>query len=96
MELRSSFAVSGTRSVSRRTTSRRARTTRAERNLERIVSGERLANIYRDESRFWWDLADDELVDRAVADPRFGDFVTVMQLCTDLGLEEVCAQMVGY
>ena len=75
---------------------RRALPTRAESNLMRIASGARLTDVYRDETRSWWSLAEQGLVDKAVADPRFGDFVTVMQLCTDLGLEEVGAERVEY
>ena len=90
MEHLSSSAVFGTPSTSRPST-RRARPSRALRNLERIASGARVIDVHRGDTRGWWGLATEKVVDKAVANPRFGDYVRVMELCTDLGLEEVCA-----
>ena len=89
MEQLYSNAVIDTRSVSRPSTLRRARSTRAERNLERITSGARVIDVHRGDTRDWWDLAAEKVIDKALADPRFGDYVKVIQICTDMGLEEV-------
>ena len=59
---------------------RRALPTRAESNLMRIASGARLTDVYRDETRSWWSLAEQGLIDKAVADPAFGDYVLLMRL----------------
>ena len=95
MEHLSSSAVLGTPSTSRSSIRRSTSSNRALRNLERIASGERVIDVHRGDTRGWWPLAEQGLIDKAVADPRFSDFVTVMELCTDLGLEEVGAELIS-
>ena len=59
---------------------RRALPSRAESNLERIASGERVIDVHRGDTRGWWDLAADELIERQLSDPAFEDYVLLVRL----------------
>ena len=46
--------------------------------LDRIRCGEPVARVYRDETRPWWDLVDEDRVYEAIADDRFRSFVRLV------------------
>ncbi len=44
-------------------------------NLERILNGEPLTQVYNNETRAWWDLVDDDAVYDAISHDDFQAYV---------------------
>lgn len=49
-----------------------------ESRLERICCGAPVAEVYRDESRPWWDFVDDEKVYETIATDQFQSYVRLI------------------
>ena len=48
-------------------------------NLDRILSGEPLAQVYNTETRSWWDLVDDNAVYDTISNDDFQAYVRLVE-----------------
>ena len=53
--------------------------TTAMRNLDRILSGEPIAQVYNTETRSWWDLVDDNAVEDTILNDDFQAYVRLIE-----------------
>ena len=48
-------------------------------NLDRILSGEPLTQVYNNETRSWWDLVDDNAVEDTILNDDFQAYVRLIE-----------------